>query len=64
MVPDLESFRSSLARHSSPLTSYFPAISHTPMNFLTCALEENCLSSSANTARSSDYRCASIVLQL
>lgn len=56
LVPDLDSFRSSLTRHSSPLTSYFPAIVYTPMAYLACALEENCLSSSAYSAYGHDRR--------
>ena len=51
LVPDLSQFQSSLVR--------VPYLSRTPMYYLTCALEEGCLSSSARGKPFDHYRYAS-----
>ena len=56
LIPDLDAFRASLTRHSSPTTSYSPAITHRSMRYLQCPLQENCLSSSAQFAGVYDQR--------
>lgn len=48
LVPSLSQFERSLRN--------YPYVDRLPMYYLTCALEENCLSSSANGRRNSHYR--------